>query len=157
MTKNKSLLVYYSYTGNIESLIPMFRTELNIDIVKLETVIPYPNNEKDFWIRYNDEIDNSLTPPIKEIEVDFNNYNTIILITPNWSNKFPPAIRTFLAKGLLKNKTIVPIITSDRNGEANITNDIKAYTQGNIVTKSLVFLERGLTQNQLRVFMKEVI
>ena len=156
MTKEKCLLVYYSFTGNIESLIPMFKKELDVDIFKLEEANPYSTVDKEFWIRYHDEIDNLLLPDIKEINIDFSIYNTIFLVVPNWSNTFPPAVRTFLSKGLLQNKTIVPFITHCRNGEVDMVNQIKAYTKGNKVTEALVFMERDLSVNQLRVFIKKV-
>lgn len=154
MTDEKCLLVYCSFTGNIESLIPMFKKKLDIDIVKLELAIPYPNEAKEFWKRYHDEIDNRLLPEYKEIDIDFSLYNTIFLVFPNWSNTFPPVMRTFLSKGFLHNKIIIPFITHDRNGEVDIVNQIKAYTKGNKVTKALVFEGKNLTENQLEHFIK---
>ena len=154
MANEKCLLVYYSLTGNIESLIPMFKKELDIDIIRIESAVPYPIEEKEFWERYHDEIDNLLIPNYKEITTDFSIYNTIILVFPNWSNTFPPVIRTFLSKGLLQNKTIIPFITHDRNGEVDIVKQIKSYTNGNKVSKALVFEGRSLTEDQLRCFVK---
>lgn len=156
MSNNKKLLVYYSFTGNIESLIPMLKKELNADILKLEPVVPYPDGDKEFLKRYHDEIDNKLLPECKEISVDFTTYSTIYLMIQNWSNTFPPTTRTFLSKGLFKDKTVIPFITHDRNGEVDIVDQIKPYIKGNKITKALVFDGRNLSSEQVKMFIKSV-
>jgi len=156
MSIEKSLFVYCSFTGNIESLIPMFKKQLDVHIVKLEPAMPYPNEAKEFWERYHDEIDNLLLPDYKEMNIDFSIYNIVFLVFPNWSNTFPPVIRTFLSKGFLQEKIIIPLISHDRNGEADIVDQIKSYTKGNKVTKALVFEGRNLTEIQLECFMKDI-
>jgi flavodoxin len=156
MKNQKSLFVYYSYTGNLESLIPLFKEHLNINAMKLDTVIPYSKEEDKFWERYHDEIDNLLTPDYKEFDEDLSMYNTIFLAFPNWSNTFPPAVRTFLSKQTFKNKKIIPIITHCRNGEVDIVDQIKVYTKGSETTKALVFLNADLTKTELNDFLREI-
>ncbi len=156
MIKKKNLLVYYSYTGNIESLIPLFKEQLNIDIVKLEPVIPYPNDHDRFWERYHDEIDNLLVPEYKEFNVDLSIYSTMFLVFPNWSNTFPPVVRTFLSKNSFENKKIIPFITHDRNGEVDIIDQIRLYTEDSEITKALVFEQANLSKNELIAFLQGI-
>lgn len=156
MNNQKSLFVYYSYTGNLESLIPLFTEHLNINVLKLDTVIPYSKEKDKFWERYHDEIDNLLTPDCKEFYEDLSVYNTIFLAFPNWSNTFPPVVRTFLSKNTFENKKIIPIITHCRNGEVDIVNQIKVYTKGSDTTKALVFLEANLSETEFNSFLEEV-
>lgn len=156
MSTRKSLFVYYSYTGNLESLIPLFKEHLNIDTLKLDTVIPYSEEEEKFWERYHDEIDNLLTPNYKAFDEDLSMYNTIFLAFPNWSNTFPPVVRTFLSNNTFENKKIIPIITHCRNGEVDIVDQIKVYTIGSETTKALVFLNANLTETELNLFLEEV-
>ncbi len=156
MSNKKQLFIYYSYTGNINSLIPMLCEELNIDTLRIEPTLAYPRKEELFWERYNDEINNKLTPPIKEININFDDYDSIIIATPNWSNTFPPSIRTFLTSGYLKNKTIIPFVTHDRNGEAGIAEEMTMLLEGNNVTSALVFQENQLTKEQVNEFFNQL-
>lgn len=157
MKRDKCLFIYYSYSGDIQALVPMFEERFLLDTLKLESKIPYPSVQKEFLERYNDEIDNRLTPECKVFNIDFSIYQTIFLGMPNWSNTLPPVIRTFLSKKLLKDKTIIPIISYDRKKDAGLPEEIKGYTDGNKVTKALLIESGYLTPLKLDVFIEEVL
>ncbi|XFA99652.1 flavodoxin [Candidatus Izemoplasma sp. B36] len=152
----KKLLVYYSFSGNIESLIPMFSKHLNIDIARLQVVIPYPIELEEFNKRYHVEMNNKLLPKYRKLDIKIEDYQTIILVLPNWGDTFPPVVRTFLSNNSFKGKTFVPIISFGRNRESNIVNEIIVYAPGSKVTKALVFEENHLKEEDLKTFIKEV-
>jgi len=157
MKKSKDLLVYFSFSGNIESLIPMIVKHLDVDIARLQVVTPYPKELKEFNKRYHDEMDNKLLPEYKELDKKVKDYQTIVLVLPNWGDAFPPIVRTFLSNNSFEDKTIIPIITFGRNRESNIVNEIITNAPGSKVTKSLVFEENHLEEEDLRSFLKEVL
>ena len=154
---NKHLLVYFSFSGNIKSLIPMFENQLSIDIARLESMIPYPKEVNEFNKRYLKEMDNLLCPEYKELSINLENYDTIFLLVPNWGDAFPPVVRTFLKNNDFYGKNIIPFISFERNKESKIANDIVATAPGSNVTESLVFEANNLTENDLKLFLEKVL
>ena len=59
----------------------------------------------------NSEASNHI-PEIKDININLDEYDTIILGTPVWWYRPCPAIRAFLTKYDLSNKTIIPFATN---------------------------------------------
>jgi len=157
MIQEKYLIIYYSFTGNLESLIPMFKNQLDIDSVRLELVENYPKAGKDFLKRYRDEESNNILPRYKETKIDLNKYETIFIATPNWGNKVPPVIKSFLSNNLLTNKTIIPIISHGGNGEVGIIEEMISYLSGNKIKESLVFRQANLTEKELCSFLNKVL
>ena len=56
-----------------------------------------------------DEINKGFKPPIKPINIDLSQYDTIILGTPVWWYTFAPAVKTFIESNNLAGKTIYPV------------------------------------------------
>lgn len=109
---NKKLIVYFSYTNNTKFIAELIQKELNCDILRIETKVPYSNDyDKVVNDEQNSEASNHI-PEIKDIKIDLDNYDTIILGTPVWWYRPCPAIRAFLTKYDLSNKTIIPFATN---------------------------------------------
>lgn len=109
--KNK-LIVFFSYTGNTRKIAYKIKEKLGCDILEIKTIIPY---SEDYQTVVNDEQNSEASnhlPEIQNINIDLNNYDTIILGTPVWWYRPCPAIRTFLTKYDLSNKTIIPFATN---------------------------------------------
>ena len=60
----------------------------------------------------HDEIRKGFRPPIKPINVDLSQYDTIILGTPVWWYTFAPAVKTFIESNDLAGKTIYLFATN---------------------------------------------
>lgn len=109
---NKKIIVYFSYSNNTRTIAKMIQEKLNCDILEIKTVIPYSN---DYQTVVNDEHNSEASnylPKIEPINVDFSKYDEIILGTPVWWYRPAPAIRTFLTRNDLSNKTIIPFATN---------------------------------------------
>lgn len=157
MKTKEYLIIYYSFTGNLESVIPLFQKLLDIEIVSLKLVYEYPKEGKDFIKRYRYEMANNILPAYKSINISIDNYDTIFIATSNWGNKVPPVVRSFLSNITFTNKRIIPIITHGGNGEVGIMEEIKQYTNGNTLSKPLVFKQENLSESELSSFLKEVL
>lgn len=108
----KKLVVYFSYTGNTEMIVNKIKEKLDCDILKIETKVPYSTDyDKVVNDEQNSEASNHL-PEIKEINIDLNQYDTIILGTPVWWYRPAPAIRTFLSENNLDDKKVIPFATN---------------------------------------------
>lgn len=112
MQNNKTLIVYFSYTGNTKKIAEKIKEYLKCDILELQTIKPYST---DYQTVVDEEQNNeslSKTPKIKDININLNNYDVIILGTPVWWYTIAPAIRTFLKQNDLTEKTIIPFATN---------------------------------------------
>lgn len=110
--EKKSLIVYYSYTGNTKKIAEEIQRETGADIVRIDTVIPYSSNYDVVVTQGQEEVNSNYKPEIKEIDINIEDYDTIILGTPVWWYTFAPAINTFLSKYNMDNKEIVPFVTN---------------------------------------------
>ena len=109
---NKKLIVYFSYTNNTKTIAELIQKKLNCDILRIETKVPYSN---DYQTVVDDEQNSEASnhiPEIKDININLDEYDTIILGTPVWWYRPCPAIRAFLTKYDLSNKTIIPFATN---------------------------------------------
>ena len=109
---NKKLIVYFSYTGNTRKIANMIKNKLNCDILELKPVEPYSTDyQKVVDEEQNLEGSNHLRK-YQDINVNLNDYDTIILGTPVWWYRETPVIRTFLKENDLSSKTIIPCATN---------------------------------------------
>lgn len=109
---NKKLIVYFSYTGNTRKIANMIKNKLNCDILELKPVEPYSTDyQKVVDEEQNLEGSNHLRE-YQDINVNLNDYDTIILGTPVWWYRETPVIRTFLKENDLSSKTIIPYATN---------------------------------------------
>lgn len=108
----KKLVVYFSYTGHTKMITDKIKEKLDCDILKIETVVPYST---DYDTVVNDEQNSersNFLPEIKNININLDNYDEIILGTPVWWYRPAPAIRSFLTKYDLTGKTVIPFATN---------------------------------------------
>ena len=109
---NKKLIVYFSYTGNTKKIANIIKDKLNCDIVELIPKEPY---SKDYQTVVDEEQrlegSNHLRE-YKDINVNLDDYDTIIVGTPVWWYRECPVIRTFLTNNDLSNKRIIPFATN---------------------------------------------
>lgn len=109
---NKKLVVFFSYTGNTKMIANMIKDKLNCDILKIETVIPYSTDYQTVVDEEENNEGSRILPEIKDINIDLNNYDEIIIGTPVWWYNAAPAVRKFLTKYDLSGKRIVPFATN---------------------------------------------
>ena len=108
----KKLVVYFSYTGHTKMITDKIKEKLDCDVLEIETVIPYST---DYDTVVNDEQNSersNFLPEIKDININLDNYDEIILGTPVWWYRPAPAIRSFLTKYDLTGKTVIPFATN---------------------------------------------
>lgn len=108
----KKLVVYYSYTGNTRKIASIIKEKLNCDVLELEPLTPFSEDYDEVVDEYqNNSIDNKEVA-IKDINVDLNNYDEIIIGTPVWWYTISPVVVTFLKKYDLSGKKIYPFATN---------------------------------------------
>ena len=108
----KAIVIYYSYSGNTKNIALHIAEALNADTAVIDTVKAYEGDYDAVVEQGHDEIRKGFRPPIKPINVDLSQYDTIILGTPVWWYTFAPAVKTFIESNNLAGKTIYPFATN---------------------------------------------
>ena len=108
----KTLVVYYSLTGNTEGIAKQIAEKLGADIEKIELVEPYKGSYQQIVDEVNDEAQRGVQRPIKPLKHSIKNYDRIIVGTPTWWYKMASPIQTFLSSNDFTGKTVVPFMTN---------------------------------------------
>ena len=109
----KSLVVYYTRTGNAKFVAETIAAELGSDIEELVDLkkragkIGWMSAGKDATQEKQTQIG-----PTTRVPQD---YDLIVLGTPIWASKPTPAIRTYIAKNDLSGKNVALFFTMDSN------------------------------------------
>ena len=140
----KILIVYYSWSGNTETVAKEIQKQTKGDIFKIEPVKPYPTEYKSCTEQAKKEIKDDYKPAIKGKVENINSYDIIYIGTPNWWSTLAPPVKTFLTSYDLSGKTIMPFVTHGSGGEARCISDMKK-----IVPKAN--FKKGLAMNGSKV------
>jgi flavodoxin len=107
----KSLIVYYSRTGNAKFVAETIAAEIGADI---EEIVDQKNRSGPMgWLSGGKDArrgaETEITP-IKKLPAD---YDLIVVGTPNWASRITPAILTYLKKNSLAEKKVASFIVQD--------------------------------------------
>lgn len=111
-TNKKILVAYFSHTGNTEKVAQQIHEMVGGDIMKIETVNPYPSNYRECTEVAKAEKDSNARPQLSTVVDNMDDYDTIFIGYPIWWHTAPMAVGTFLESYDLNGKTIVPFCTS---------------------------------------------
>jgi flavodoxin len=147
MTKNKTLIAYYSrkgqnYVGGSIVNLPVGNTEIVAkkiqamiggDLFEIDTVEAYPIDYTETTnVAMNEKRENA-RPELTETVDNMDSYDVIYLGYPNWWGTFPMAVFTFLESYDFSGKTIIPFCTHEGSGLGNSERDIKKLcTKANV-------------------------
>jgi len=102
----KTLVLYYSYEGSTQKVAEYLTKSLGLDIAR---VIPVKEMKtkgfgKFFW--GGSQVIMKKKPDILPLNIDFDQYDLILLGSPIWAGTFTPPIYTLLESGLLHDKKL---------------------------------------------------
>ena len=108
-TTSRTLIVYFSQTGNTEGLANLIHEISGADIFRLERATPYSSSSNG-PILYGEALNELRTEAVPELKEypNIDQYDTILLGYCNWWSSVPACVRTFLMRNDLSGKTIVP-------------------------------------------------
>ena len=108
----KTLIVYYSYTGNTKKIANAIKNNLNCDILEVTPKIPFSNDYDDVVAEYQNNSIKDKSIEINDIGIDLKEYDKIIIGSPVWWYTICPVITSFLKKYDLSGKKIYPFATN---------------------------------------------
>ena len=144
----KTLIVYYSYTNNVHSIINDLQTQIEADVVRVEPTekgIDYAANNYAIGsaliqaIRDNPNDANSY-PSIETTIDNLSDYDRIIIGAPLWWSNMAAPLQTFLFQygSQMESKNIGLIVSSASSGINGVESDAKRLSPGgNFLTPSL--------------------
>lgn len=100
----KTLIVYYSYTNNVERIVNELRPQIDADVIEIEPAekgLDYAANNyavgsaQIATIRSNPN-DAASYPAIDPVNVDMAKYSTIIIGAPLWWSQMAAPLQSFL-------------------------------------------------------------
>lgn len=144
----KTLIVYYSFTNNVHTIVTDLQTQIEADAVRIEPAeegLDYAANNYAIGsaliqaIRNNPN-DESSYPAIKSVEVNIADYDRIIIGAPLWWSNMAAPLQTFLFRhsNEMKGKSIGLIVSSSNSGISGVEADAqRLIPEGNFLTPSL--------------------
>jgi flavodoxin len=110
-TAMKTLIVYYSRTGNTKIACEALQKELGCDIIEIKDL----TNREGRWGYYTAAFGSifGTHTGIDPAKFNLSPYATIIVGSPIWAGKPSAAIRTFIAENRFDGKRVVPVFTTN--------------------------------------------
>ena len=131
----KTLIVYYSYTNNVERIVTELRSQIEADVMEIEPAEKGLDYAADNYaigsaqiaaIRNNPNAASSY-PPIDPVNVNLADYDCIIIGAPLWWSNMAAPMQTFLFNNgaQMAGKKIGLIVSSASSGISGVEADAK--------------------------------
>lgn len=130
----KYLVLYYSQAGSTQKVAEEFQKALGADIECVELAGEYPTDYNETIAKVSAEREEGVTPEVKPIQSNLNEYDVIFLGYPIWFGTIATPMQSMLKNVDLKGKSVVNFCTFGSGGLIASTNDLKEAVPGiNIV------------------------
>ena len=127
----KTLIVYYSLSGNTEYIANHISKKINANTLKLKPVKEIPTKGiKKFYYGGKSAVMKK-TPALENYDLNLDEYNHVIFGTPIWAGTFTPPLRTFIQenKDKLKNKNISAFFCNSGGGAKKAIIKLKKFLE----------------------------
>ena len=129
----KTLVVYYSFTNNVQAIVGELSKQISADVVEVQPAeegLDYAANNYAIGssliaaIRNNPD-DAASYPAIKPTDVDVSQYDNIVVATPLWWSQMAAPMQTFLFQNGTKmaGKHVGLIVSSHSSGISSVVAD----------------------------------
>ena len=147
-TNAKTLVLYYSFTNNVHTIVSDLSTQIDADVIRIEPAekgIDYAANgyaEGSALISAirNNPNDAASYPAIDPVEVNMADYDVVIVAAPLWWSQMAAPLQTFLFQHgkEMAGKHIALIVSSASSGISSVVGDAKRLIpEGNFLEPNL--------------------
>jgi len=102
----KTLVLYYSYEGSTQKVAEYLTESLGLDIARVIPVKEMKSKGFGKFFLGGSQVIMKKKPKILPLNIDFDQYDLILLGSPIWAGTFAPPIHTLLESGLIHDKNI---------------------------------------------------
>ena len=106
--KSKTLIVFYSWSGNTRGVAREIKKQTGFDMVELKLVKPYSDDYNTVLNEAQRDQHKQARPALKTKIENFEQYDTFIIGYPNWWASIPMPIATLLESYDFTSKRIIP-------------------------------------------------
>lgn len=110
--------------GSVQYVATVIGEATGSDMVRIQTVQPYPGNYDALAAQANQERQNNIYPELATNIENFENYDVIFVGYPIWWYQMPMAMYTFFDTYDFNGKTIIPFSTHGGSGWSGSLGDI---------------------------------
>lgn len=135
MATQKTLIVYYSRTGNNRAVAELIQAKIGGELVQLKTKTARPKNYRAEVDLNQAEQENNVLPELETKISNFATHNRIFIGTPTWNMALPQAVVSFLKEHNFSNKTVIPFNTNGGYGAGSAFTQIKREAKGAAVLR----------------------
>ena len=111
-TGSKSLVVYFSWSGNTENVAKSIQSQTDSDIFEIVPATPYSDDYDAVVDLAQAEQSEDARPAIADSIENIADYNVIYVGYPNWWGDMPMILYTFFDSYDFSGKTVAPFCTS---------------------------------------------
>jgi len=135
----KTIVIYYSVTGQTEFVAKKIAEYLNCDILQIQTD---PIIKPDVFSRYfqggKSMLSDSL-PELKPYKFNADNYDTIILGCPTWGGNCPSAVKAFIEQNHFTEKNMYLFTTYITANASRCLQNLSKYFKNSTVKNKATF------------------
>lgn len=153
----KTLVVYYSYTSNVHSIVTELTKQIDADVVRIEPAekgLDYAANNYAIGsalisaIRNNPD-DPSSYPQIGPVDVNLDEYDNIIIGAPLWWSNIAAPLQTYLFQNgqAMAGKRIGLIVSSASSGISGVEADAKRLIPDGIFFSPSLWIRSSQTSD----------
>jgi len=117
---SKSVVVYFSMTGNTEAVAKTIASATGSDMWRIEPLEPYTSADLNYYNNTSrttkEQNDDTSRPALKQQMTDIADYDVLFLGYPIWWGIAPRVVYTFVESHNLEGKIIIPFCTSGGSG-----------------------------------------
>lgn len=136
-TGTKSLVVYFSWSGNTGTVAKAIQAQTDADLFEIVPATPYSDDYDTVVDLAQVEQRNNARPVISDSIENIEQYDVIYVGYPNWWGDMPMILYTFFDTYDLSGKTVAPFCTSGGSGLSGTVNEVKALEPNATVTEGL--------------------
>ena len=175
-TYAKSVVCYFSCTGNTKALAETTAKALNADLFEILPEVPYTTADIDWHdsksrssIESNDSKSRPGIKTLRQAQGDKGNaqgdgkafnlskYDIVVLAFPIWWNSAPKIMWTFVEQNNLSGKTVVALCTSGGSGISGAEKDLKAHASKTTVWKKGERFYANTSEAELKNYFEKAL
>lgn len=137
VTDSKSLVVYFSWSGNTKNVANSIQAQTNADVFEIIPATPYSDDYNTVVDLAQEEQRNNARPAISGSIENIEQYDVIYVGFPNWWGDMPMILYTFFDTYDLSGKTVALFCTSGGSGLSGTVNTVKSLEPNATVTEGL--------------------
>ena len=174
-SNNKVLTVYFSWASNVENnnvdgissasivdgnyhiVADYVQKATNSDVFEIKTQESYPVDYNQTVNIASEEKKENKRPVITNHIDNIDDYDTVVLIYPNWWGTYPMAVASFLEEYDFTNKTILPICTNEGSGMGTSEKDLSTLLPNAQVKEGLAISGGSVenSENEVTQWLKD--